>query len=135
MAREEERVLKGAEGDAGLSSMAILTAKEGHARRCHRAAPCVARYACVVFDFDSTLSSPVFLQRFGRWAIADKPKILSAMTKEEIVANFGGHDRLCRLRKMMSALAEAHVHMLIISIGFKKAQDSWIQGVCAVGVQ
>ena len=31
---------------------------------------------CVILDFDSTISAPQFLERFGKWAIADKAEIL-----------------------------------------------------------
>jgi hypothetical protein len=31
---------------------------------------------CVILDFDSTISAPQYLERFGKWAIADKAEIL-----------------------------------------------------------
>ena len=37
---------------------------------------------CVVFDFDSTLSRPQFLERFGKWAIADKADVFLSMTEQ-----------------------------------------------------
>jgi hypothetical protein len=30
---------------------------------------------CVILDFDSTISAPQYLERFGKWAIADKAEI------------------------------------------------------------
>lgn len=30
---------------------------------------------CVILDFDSTISAPQYLERFGQWAIADKAEI------------------------------------------------------------
>jgi hypothetical protein len=33
---------------------------------------------CVILDFDSTISAPQFLERFGKWAIADKAEILES---------------------------------------------------------
>ena len=80
-----------------------------------------ARYACVVFDFDSTLSQPFFLRRFDRWAIAGTPGVCSDMTEHEIVENFGGRNRLGRLRTLLAKLAAARVHTFIISIGYKEA--------------
>ena len=40
---------------------------------------------CVIFDFDSTISAPQYLERFGKWAIADKAEIMLSMSHEEIV--------------------------------------------------
>jgi hypothetical protein len=33
---------------------------------------------CVILDFDSTISAPQYLERFGKWAIADKAEILKS---------------------------------------------------------
>jgi phosphoglycolate phosphatase-like HAD superfamily hydrolase len=75
----------------------------------------------IVFDFDSTLSSPHKIERFGQWAIADKIDILGAMTDAEIVTNFGGHERIAALKEMLDAIQSNAVELFIISIGFKCA--------------
>ncbi|KAJ1462067.1 hypothetical protein M885DRAFT_506151 [Pelagophyceae sp. CCMP2097] len=79
------------------------------------------RLRCVVFDFDSTLSTPKFLERFGQWAIADKPFLLDAMTADEVVANFGGVSRVAALQQMLALLRRCGVAVYIVSIGFKRA--------------
>ena len=58
----------------------------------HHAAqqPPLPRYRCLVLDFDSTISTPTFLERLNKWAVADKPDVFSSMTEEEVVLNFGG---------------------------------------------
>lgn len=38
--------------------------------------------SCVVFDYDSTLSVPQYLERFGKWAIADKAEIFLDMSDQ-----------------------------------------------------
>jgi hypothetical protein len=40
---------------------------------------------CVVFDYDSTLSVPQYLERFGKWAIADKAEIFLDMSDPGLV--------------------------------------------------
>jgi len=73
----------------------------------------------VFFDFDSTMTTPIKLPRFHRHAIADSPEIFSAMTPQEILANFGGRQRLQRLGRLLQALTEAGCELFIVSIGFR----------------
>ena len=73
---------------------------------------------CVVFDFDSTLSTPKFLERFGQWAIADKPMVIGSMSSAELWANVGGAERVARLRDMLTALSAAGLRLLVCSLGF-----------------
>ena len=72
---------------------------------------------CVIFDFDSTLSCPTFIARFGRFAIADKRDVFMNMTPPEIVENFGGTARLEHLTSMLQRLRDLQVHLMIISLG------------------
>ena len=72
---------------------------------------------CVIFDFDSTISAPQYLERFGKWAIADKAEIMLSMSHEEIVSNFGGQERLAQLQRMLQCLSDRGTHLLIISLG------------------
>lgn len=85
----------------------------------------------VFFDFDSTITTPIKIQRFHRHAIADRVDIFSAMTGEEIVANFGGRQRLQRLVELFGVLREAGCELFIVSIGFR---DSIIPHLKAVGL-
>ena len=85
------------------------------AKRCLRAADAVC------FDFDSTLSTPQFLERFGARAIADKPVLIESMTEDELWANLGGRARVASLRAMLEALASADVELAVLSLGFTAA--------------
>lgn len=76
------------------------------------------RLRCVVFDFDSTLSTPQYLERLGHWAIADKPMVIGSMTEAELWANFGGPDRVDALRAMLATLRFAGLHLAVCSLGF-----------------
>ena len=44
-------------------------------------------------DFDSTISTPTYLERFKKWAVADDVALLHAMTTDERINNFGGASR------------------------------------------
>ena len=48
-------------------------------------------------------TTPIKLPRFHRHAIADSPEIFTSMTPQEILANFGGRQRLQRLGKLLQA--------------------------------
>mmetsp|Transcript_118592 Transcript_118592/g.382888 ORF Transcript_118592/g.382888 Transcript_118592/m.382888 type:complete len:447 (+) Transcript_118592:73-1413(+) len=73
----------------------------------------------VFFDFDSTLTTPIKLPRFHRHAVADRPDIFASMTSEEIIANFGGRQRIARLATLFRSLAETGTELFIVSIGFR----------------
>ena len=72
-------------------------------------------------DFDSTISRPQFIQRLNQWAVADKIQVFKAMSEAEIVANFGGAERIGALADMLAAMTGASVELYIISIGMKAA--------------
>lgn len=76
-----------------------------------------ARLKCVIFDFDSTLSAPKYLHRFGKWAIADKIDVFLKMTPQEIISNFGGPQRIAELDTMLKTLRDRDTHLMIISLG------------------
>ena len=42
------------------------------------------------FDYDSTITRPVFLEDIQKWAISDKPQVCSRLTPEQLVQQFGG---------------------------------------------
>ncbi len=75
----------------------------------------------VVFDFDSTLSTPTFLTRENQWAVADKKAIFASMNETEIIANFGGSERISALDKLLSSLERAGTVLFIVSIGYRAA--------------
>eukprot|EP00927_Polykrikos_kofoidii_P051901 TRINITY_DN45679_c0_g1_i1.p1 TRINITY_DN45679_c0_g1~~TRINITY_DN45679_c0_g1_i1.p1 ORF type:complete len:324 (-),score=45.77 TRINITY_DN45679_c0_g1_i1:397-1284(-) len=78
--------------------------------------------ACVVFDFDSTLTSPVPMPRLGgSYVIADRPELMSALTDEEVFVNFGGAQRVARLKSLLEAMTNAGVAIFIVSLGLKRA--------------
>ena len=72
-------------------------------------------------DFDSTISTPTFLERANMWCVADNLQLFQSMTESEIVANLGGPKRIATLQDLLSALETAGVKLHIISIGMKAA--------------
>jgi len=73
----------------------------------------------IFFDFDSTITTPIKVPRFHRHAVADRPDIFSNMTGEEIVANFGGRQRIARLAGLFRSLSDAGAELFIVSIGLR----------------
>eukprot|EP00408_Alexandrium_pacificum_P066763 CAMPEP_0171162444 /NCGR_PEP_ID=MMETSP0790-20130122/4594_1 /TAXON_ID=2925 /ORGANISM="Alexandrium catenella, Strain OF101" /LENGTH=203 /DNA_ID=CAMNT_0011627045 /DNA_START=140 /DNA_END=748 /DNA_ORIENTATION=- len=73
----------------------------------------------VFFDFDSTITTPIKIQRFHRHAVADRPEIFADMTSEEIESNFGGRPRIGRLAELFGSLVDAGAELFIVSIGFR----------------
>jgi len=82
---------------------------------------CRSQLSVVFFDFDSTLSTPQFLHRAQDIAVSDRPKLCCSMTRQEILLNFGGHQRLNDLAAMLRKLSQNDVAMFIISLGFTEA--------------
>ena len=75
----------------------------------------------LILDFDSTISTPTFLQRTNCWCVADNLKLFQSMSAAEIVANFGGPERISTLQALLTALQRAGVQLYIVSIGMKAA--------------
>eukprot|EP00928_Gymnodinium_smaydae_P038758 TRINITY_DN26652_c0_g1_i1.p1 TRINITY_DN26652_c0_g1~~TRINITY_DN26652_c0_g1_i1.p1 ORF type:complete len:998 (+),score=227.25 TRINITY_DN26652_c0_g1_i1:69-3062(+) len=75
------------------------------------------KLAAVFFDFDSTLSTPTFVPWAQDYAVADRQGLCMRMSNEEITANFGGRDRLERLRAMLQRLQGCGAALFIISFG------------------
>jgi len=73
----------------------------------------------VFFDFDQTITTACKLPRFQRHAVADRPDIFANMTTEEVVSNFGGHQRIARLASLFSTLEDAGAELFIVSIGLR----------------
>eukprot|EP00437_Effrenium_voratum_P037748 CAMPEP_0181472380 /NCGR_PEP_ID=MMETSP1110-20121109/39572_1 /TAXON_ID=174948 /ORGANISM="Symbiodinium sp., Strain CCMP421" /LENGTH=214 /DNA_ID=CAMNT_0023597451 /DNA_START=45 /DNA_END=689 /DNA_ORIENTATION=- len=65
------------------------------------------------------MTTPIKIPRFHRHAVADTPAIFGAMTPQEILANFGGRQRLQRMGEVLKALADAGCELFIVSIGFR----------------
>lgn len=74
----------------------------------------------VFFDFDSTITTPIKLERFRRHAVADQPVVFARMSSEEIVSNFGGKVRIERLATLFKRLVESGVELFIVSMGFRE---------------
>ena len=63
-------------------------------------------YVCVLFEMRTTpIHRPLLLvlDVDARHAIADSPEIFASMTPQEILANFGGRQRLQRLGRLLQA--------------------------------
>lgn len=69
-------------------------------------------------DFDSTISTPIFVDRAGKWAVADDVALFRSMTLAERIANLGGSKRVEALRRLLQELVAAEVTLHIISIGY-----------------
>ena len=83
----------------------------------------------LVLDFDSTISTPTFLQRVNQWAVADNVTLFDSMSTEERIANFGGKERIAQLASCLGDLKAASVELFIISIGYKAAFVPHLQSV------
>ena len=75
----------------------------GATRAAAAAAPGKAIKA-LVLDFDSTISTPTFLERANQWAVADNVPLFESMSAEERVANFGGKARIEQLASCLKDL-------------------------------
>ena len=75
----------------------------------------------LVLDFDSTISTPTFLQRVNQWAVADNVTLFNSMSTEEQLLNFGGKERIEQLAACLHDLKTASVELFIVSIGYKAA--------------
>lgn len=81
----------------------------------------------LVLDFDSTISTPTYLNRASCWAVADNIALFESMTLEEIIANFGGKARVAALEVLLTALEAKGVVLHIVSIGHKRAFSPHLQ--------
>lgn len=81
----------------------------------------VMAHAAVFFDFDSTLSTPRYLDRAKDYALADRPALCASMSRPEILANFGGPGRVARLHALLQRLSAKGVALFIISLGYTEA--------------
>ena len=75
----------------------------------------------LVLDFDSTISTPRYIERLQEWAVADKAQIFEALTPDEHIENLGGQERIDALKALLLELSEAGVTLFIISIGYRVA--------------
>jgi|EP00900_Chrysochromulina_parva_P002010 phosphoglycolate phosphatase-like HAD superfamily hydrolase len=75
----------------------------------------------LVLDFDSTISTPRYIERLQEWAVADKVQIFEALTPDEHIENLGGQERIDALKALLLELSEAGVTLFIISIGYRVA--------------
>ena len=69
----------------------------------------------LVLDFDSTISTPTFLERANQWAVADNVPLFDSMSAEERVANFGGK---ARIEQLASCLGDLKV---------RPSRSDWLQ--------
>jgi len=78
-------------------------------------------------DFDSTMSTPIFVERVRKWAVADNVALFRSMTAEERLANLGGPERVATLRQLLLELVVAGVTLHVISIGYGTAFGPHLQ--------
>eukprot|EP00927_Polykrikos_kofoidii_P012858 TRINITY_DN15580_c0_g1_i1.p1 TRINITY_DN15580_c0_g1~~TRINITY_DN15580_c0_g1_i1.p1 ORF type:complete len:433 (-),score=72.78 TRINITY_DN15580_c0_g1_i1:161-1435(-) len=78
----------------------------------------ILAHAAVFFDFDSTLSTPKYVDRAKDYALADRPGLCASMSRQEILANFGGPGRVARLHALLQRLGARGVALFIVSLGF-----------------
>ena len=71
----------------------------------------------VFFDYDGTLTTPVFVERVQKWAISDKPAVCALLTPAELERQFGGQQRLAILRLLFTRLRELGISLHIVSHG------------------
>ena len=64
---------------------------------------------CLILDFDSTISTPTYLQRAQEWAVADNVALFQSMSKEEVIANFGGPARIALDLAVVSPLQRRYL--------------------------
>jgi hypothetical protein len=79
------------------------------------------RIKALFLDFDSTISTPTFLKRAEKWAVADNLELFQSMSEPEILANFGGQKRIEELAALLTAMVRCDVRLHIVSIGRKAA--------------
>ena len=72
----------------------------------------------LVLDFDSTISTPTFLERANQWAVADNVPLFASMSTEERVANFGG---TARIEQLASCLGDLKVR------SSRSDRSEWLQ--------
>ena len=84
-------------------------------------ASAIAKLRAVFFDFDSTISTPTYLERVQQWAVADKLDLFTSMTSAQRIANFGGAERIRQLDSLFGELKGASISLFIVSIGHKRA--------------
>ena len=76
----------------------------------------------LVFDFDGTITSPIYLERLKTWVVADKVKVFAALTRDEIIANLGGEARVEALRALFADLrSDERTALFVCSLGYKTA--------------
>lgn len=75
----------------------------------------------LVLDFDSTISTPIYLHRTKQWAVADNVALFQDMDTAEMTANLGGAQRIAALQALLTDLKNADVALHIISIGYRAA--------------
>ena len=101
----------------------------GATRVASMASSAPARLKAVVFDFDSTLSTPLWIERAGAWAVADNLELFQIMSEAEQRANLGGDARIAQLAALLEALQSAGVQLYIVSIGMRAAFAPHLQAV------
>jgi len=71
----------------------------------------------IFFDYDSTVTRPVFVEALGKWAISDKPEVCLSLSPEQLVQQFGGEARIKILHSFFKRLQHLGVVCHIVSHG------------------
>eukprot|EP00928_Gymnodinium_smaydae_P015404 TRINITY_DN15695_c0_g1_i1.p1 TRINITY_DN15695_c0_g1~~TRINITY_DN15695_c0_g1_i1.p1 ORF type:complete len:407 (-),score=117.05 TRINITY_DN15695_c0_g1_i1:107-1204(-) len=77
--------------------------------------------AAIFFDFDSTLATPRYLERAKDYAFADRLALCGSLSRQEILANFGGAARVARLHALLQRLRARRVALFVVSLGITEA--------------
>ena len=88
----------------------------------------------LILDFDSTLSAPIWIERLQKWAVADNKQVFASMSADEVVANFGGQERVGELDSLLRDAKAASVELFIVSIGYKAAYSPHLQAAGLLGL-
>lgn len=72
----------------------------------------------VFFDFDETLTTPKYIAHAKEYALSDRAGLCNSLSKDEILANFGGRPRVSRLATMLQWLKDTGVAIFIVSLGW-----------------
>ena len=75
----------------------------------------------VFLDFDGTLTVTAWLPRLNRHALSDDVAKCSQMSDAEILANFGGSERVASLHRFLGALRQRGVTLFVLSHGQRVA--------------
>jgi FMN phosphatase YigB (HAD superfamily) len=88
-----------------------------------------AKLRALFLDFDSTISVAMWLARANKHCVADNTELFLSMSREEVIQNFGGAERLEALRSFLHTVASTGAKMQVVSWGRNPALQSHLEQV------